>query len=108
MTSTVRTYRCIADQLVEHKNLTKTLREWADILGIKYSVIKMRYTRGLRGDDLFHAPVNLNPMMHAHDRLYALDKDLRIRVIKKANEMEIDPIELVNQCLEHYMDKLDK
>lgn len=106
MTATVKTYRSIANQLVEHQNITKPLREWADILGIKYSVLKMRYIRGLRGDDLFYAPINLNPMMHAHDRLHAIDKDLRIRLIQKADELQIDPIELVNQCLEHYLNKL--
>ena len=52
MASTVQNYGTIARALVTHDGQTQTLKEWAITLGINYSVIRMRYKRGLRGGDL--------------------------------------------------------
>ena len=52
MASTVQNYGTIANALITHNGQTQTLKEWGITLGIKYSVIRMRYKRGLRGEDL--------------------------------------------------------
>jgi hypothetical protein len=46
------TKRDIAHTLITHNAKTQTIRKWADELGIKYSVLKMRFMRGDRGDHL--------------------------------------------------------
>jgi hypothetical protein len=37
----------------EWNGTTRTLKEWAEITGIDYPTIRMRYVRGKRGDELF-------------------------------------------------------
>ena len=61
MGSTVQNYGQVAWQPIEYRGETYSLRMWADILGIKYSVLRMRYKRGLRGDDLFFKHGELKP-----------------------------------------------
>jgi len=39
--------------LITHDGITKTLEEWSEALEIQYDVLRMRYRRGLRGDELF-------------------------------------------------------
>jgi hypothetical protein len=62
MVSTVQNYGQVAWQPITYKDETHTLNEWAKILGIKYSVLRMRYKRGLRGDDLFFKHGELKPI----------------------------------------------
>lgn len=62
MVSTVQNYGQVAWQPITYKDETHTLREWANILGIKYSVLRMRYKRGLRGEDLFFKHGELKPI----------------------------------------------
>lgn len=38
---------------ITHDGLTKTLRGWSVYLEIPYDTLRMRYRRGLRGDELF-------------------------------------------------------
>ncbi len=42
-----------ASDLIEHDGYAYTLRQWADFLVIPYDTLRMRYRRGLRGDELF-------------------------------------------------------
>ena len=37
----------------EWNGTIRTLKEWAEITGIDYPTIRMRYVRGKRGDELF-------------------------------------------------------
>jgi hypothetical protein len=62
MASTVQNYGQVAWQPITYRGETHTLREWADILNIKYSVLRMRYKRGLRGEDLFFKHTELKPI----------------------------------------------
>ena len=39
--------------IITHDGLSKTLREWSIYLSIPYDTLRMRYRRGLRGDELF-------------------------------------------------------
>jgi hypothetical protein len=39
--------------IVDHDGRSMTLKEWARFLNIPYATLRMRYTRGKRGDDLF-------------------------------------------------------
>lgn len=43
----------IATELITHMGETHTLQEWASIVQIPYVTLRMRYSRGKRGDDLF-------------------------------------------------------
>ena len=42
-----------AADLITHDGLTKNLRGWSKYLGIPYDTLRMRYRRGLLGDELF-------------------------------------------------------
>lgn len=42
-----------ASDLITHDGRTNTLRGWSKFLGIPYDTLRMRYRRGLRGDELF-------------------------------------------------------
>ena len=42
-----------ASDLITHDGHTYTLRGWAKFLGIPYDTLRMRYRRGLLGDELF-------------------------------------------------------
>jgi hypothetical protein len=44
-----------ATDVIEHDGYSFTLKQWADFLdgAIPYDTLRMRYRRGLRGDDLF-------------------------------------------------------
>ena len=106
MSSTIQNYGTIARAEVEHNGTTRTLREWSEILDIDYATLRMRYTRGTRGDDLFYKPFFKNKITHSVDVLHTLNQDLRLRLIQQADKMEIDPVELLNQMVEHYLQKL--
>jgi len=45
--------KSLSTTAVEHDGYRYTLREWAEFLSIPYATLRMRYTRGLRGDELF-------------------------------------------------------
>lgn len=38
---------------ITHDGYTLTLKEWSNLLNIPYDTLRMRYVRGLAGDDLF-------------------------------------------------------
>ena len=42
-------------EIIEHDGYAFTLRQWVEFLGgaIPYDTLRMRYRRGLRGDELF-------------------------------------------------------
>lgn len=44
---------CLATTEITHDGITKTIEEWSAYLGIPYDTLRMRYARGLRGDELF-------------------------------------------------------
>lgn len=50
----------LASELITYGSDTRTLMQWAQDLGFTYNTLRMRYTRGLRGNDLF-ASVNRKP-----------------------------------------------
>lgn len=39
--------------IITHDGLSKTLRQWSVYLEIPYDTLRMRYRRGLTGDELF-------------------------------------------------------
>jgi hypothetical protein len=39
--------------IITHDALSKTLRQWSIYLEIPYDTLRMRYRRGLKGDELF-------------------------------------------------------
>jgi hypothetical protein len=39
--------------IITHDGISKTLRQWSVYLGLPYDTLRMRYRRGLRGDELF-------------------------------------------------------
>lgn len=42
-----------ASDIIEHDGHALTLRGWSKFLAIPYDTLRMRYRRGLRGDELF-------------------------------------------------------
>ena len=42
-----------AHVLITHDDYTLTLRGWSKFLNIPYATLRMRYRRGLTGDELF-------------------------------------------------------
>ncbi len=102
--ATIKTHNILATTELTHNGTTKTLKEWSDILNIPYATMRMRYTRGVRGDDLFHRPVHR--MLSHYDRLKLLDPDLKLRLIAHAEELSIDPMELMHTLIERGLQKL--
>lgn len=39
--------------IIEHDGLSMNLKEWSKYLGLPFDTLRMRYRRGLRGDELF-------------------------------------------------------
>lgn len=42
-----------AREIITHDGYSYSLRSWSKFLGIPYDTLRMRYRRGLRGDELF-------------------------------------------------------
>ena len=42
-----------SSDIITHDGLSKTLRQWSVYLEIPYDTLRMRYRRGLTGDELF-------------------------------------------------------
>jgi DNA-directed RNA polymerase specialized sigma24 family protein len=42
-----------AHEVITHDGYSYTLRDWAEFLDIPYDTLRMRYRRGLIGDELF-------------------------------------------------------
>ena len=45
--------KSLSGEVISHDGHSMTLKEWAKFLQIPYATLRMRYTRGKRGDDLF-------------------------------------------------------
>ena len=105
MVSRIQTYGTIAHAEVEHNGITRTIKEWSDLLDIDYATLRMRYKRGTRGSDLFHKPHAKN-VAHSTEVLQALSPELKLQLVAQADKMELDPVILLNQMVEHYLQKL--
>jgi hypothetical protein len=53
-------------QVIEHDGHAFTLKQWVEFLGgaIPYDTLRMRYRRGLRGDELFKQVQARTPNKH--------------------------------------------
>lgn len=40
-------------KVIDHDGYSFTLRQWSEFLNIHYDTLRMRYRRGLKGDELF-------------------------------------------------------
>jgi hypothetical protein len=47
-----------SSDIITHDGLSKTLRQWSIYLEIPYDTLRMRYRRGLQGDELFKQKQN--------------------------------------------------
>lgn len=45
--------QAVAYLAITHDGITKSLEEWSAYLNIPFDTLRMRYKRGLRGDELF-------------------------------------------------------
>ena len=95
--TTIKDYNKLATAEITHNGQTHALRDWADILDIPYATLRMRYSRGIRGEDLLHKTTQKLP--RHYDRLKLLDPTLKVKLIDKANELGIDPMELMHNIL---------
>lgn len=105
MSGTVQTYGTIAHAEVEHNGITRTLVEWAELLDIDYDTLRMRYKRGKTGADLLYKP-HVRKVAHSMEVLQALNPELKLQLVAQADKMELDPVTLLNQMVEHYLQKL--
>ena len=50
-------------KMIDHDGYSFTLRQWAEFLSIPYDTLRMRYRRGLKGDELFKQvrPIRKHP-----------------------------------------------
>lgn len=95
ITGVIMETRNIAEQLITYKGETKLLRNWVKDLGLDYVTVRMRYTRGTRGDKLF-APTRFTPRPldvkaflgdEDYERLDALAKHLQLSPATVARDL---------------------
>lgn len=55
MGTSIKNYGSISNAQVEYQGQTRTLKEWTVLLNLDYTTVRMRYTRGKTGAELFHA-----------------------------------------------------
>jgi hypothetical protein len=61
-------HRAIASIEIEHEGVTRTLQEWATVLNVPYTAVRMRYKRGRRSFDELFSHVGLSGVVtHAED-----------------------------------------
>ena len=123
MVTTVRNYGSSSRAQVAYRGQTKSLVEWAKSLNLDYSVIRMRYKRGKRGEDLFHAtPATFHEKHHngtwrdatknkkvQHQMrtppaiFYELSPALRVEILRNCNGDRADIVRLIELALDHYL-----
>jgi hypothetical protein len=54
-----RKYAELSNTDYKWNGTNRTLKEWAEVLGIDYPTIRMRYVRGKRGHELFSKPLEV-------------------------------------------------
>ena len=61
-------HRAIASIEIEHEGVTRTLQEWASVLNVPYTAVRMRYKRGRRSFDELFSHVGLSGVVtHVED-----------------------------------------
>jgi hypothetical protein len=89
--TTIKDYGTIAHASIEHNGETRPLKEWATHLDLDYSVLRMRYKRGKRGAELFHATPNgrFKTSMLSVNTLpsfyYTLPHNLKVRLMAESD-----------------------
>lgn len=77
---------------------TKTLREWSEVLGIDYSLIKARYYKGWDAENIFTAPYN------SHRRVLTIYNETKT-LSQWSNELGIMPSTLWYRYKNNYSDE---
>lgn len=114
-------YRAIANVEIEHEGQTRTLQDWARVLNVPYSSVRMRYKRGRRTfNDLFshvglsgvsvYADDEVGNVTVVHQSRTFLDDLLTPEVAAKAREVakraNMAPIQVVQKIVTKKLDEL--
>ena len=91
-------YGEISSTEIEHNGTNRTIVEWAEILGVDYATVRMRYTRGKRSyEELFSPTVKTKKMPNL------IRKNLEQRVEKL--EQRLDALKQVVLDIAERIDK---
>jgi hypothetical protein len=94
----------IASAPIEHDGKTNTLKEWCYLYDLDYSVVRMRYTRGMRGEDLFAK----TPRSFGHlEKTFVLSDSIFRRLEHHGKRLHIMPTKLMQEIVKHGLSKLD-
>lgn len=117
-------YNDIATMMIERGGVTRTLREWSEVLGLPYPTVRMRYKRGKREfSDLFstsglHGIVRIAPVEGGSevvitrqertflDDLFGFDMANRVRAV--AESMGMVPVDVVREMVKHGVEKVER
>ncbi len=114
-------YRAIANVEIEHDGQSRTLKDWARVLNIPYSSVRMRYKRGRRTFNELFSHVGLSGVsVYAEDeggnvtvvhqsRTFLddlLTPETAAKVREVAKQTNLAPIQVVQKVVTKKMDEL--
>ena len=112
----------IADVLISRDGVTRSLSQWATVLGIPYTVVRMRYKRGKRTFEELLSPkgtqgvrVSIDTKNTGETRVVQVEHtflddmltpDLADKVRQIAKEFDMSPMQVVAEIVEKQASKL--
>jgi len=107
MGTTIKNYGEISTAEIEYQGQTHTIKEWTVLLGLDYTTVRMRYTRGKRGAELFH-PTKVKSARKLKFKsmpaiLQLLDTDTRLALVNMADGNNDRMYEIIAQAVKEYL-----
>lgn len=113
----------ISSVMIERNGVTRSLREWAGVMGVPYPTVRMRYTRGKRNFAELFSTLGLHGSVHVSsdnakqvtvtrqertflDDLFDFDLARRIRAV--GEEMDMAPVDVVREMVRHGVEKIER